>query len=106
MNRTIKQTLIGGLLLSSAALISAPAFANSIHDEGYFGGSYTSIGPGPYYVRRGPGRIGPLHEGRGYVYAPAYRAYAYGPLYEPYAYGPVQRYYSPYDYGPVIAPGY
>ena len=99
MNRAMKQGLIAAVLLSGAGLISAPAWANSIHDEGYFGGGYTYIGPGPYYQRRGAGRIGPLHERRAYVYnyGPAYPAY-YGPGYE----------YSPYDYGPVVtfAPGF
>ena len=28
--------------------------------EGYFGGGYTSIGPGPYYQRRGAGRSAPF----------------------------------------------
>jgi hypothetical protein len=96
MNRTMKQGLIAAVLLSGATLISSPASANSIHDEGYFGGGYTSIGPGPYYPRRGAGRIGPLHERRAYVYGPAYY---YGPGYE----------YSPYDYGPGVpfaAPGF
>jgi hypothetical protein len=110
MSRTIKQALIGVVFLGSAALVaSPPASANSIHDEGYFGGGYTAIGPGPYYVRRGAGRIGPLHEGRGYAYGPPYGAYAYEPSYEAYAYGPVyypHYAYSPYDYGPDIAPGY
>ena len=49
MNRAMKQGLIAAVLLSGAGIISAPAWANSIHDEGYFGGGYTSIGPGPYY---------------------------------------------------------
>jgi hypothetical protein len=105
MNRIMKKGLIAAVLLGGLALVSAPASANSIHDEGYFGGSYTTIGPGPYYLRRGAGRIGPLHEGRGFAYGPPYAAYAY----EPYAYGPVYypRYgFSPYDYGPDIAPGY
>jgi hypothetical protein len=109
MNRTMRQGLIAAILLGGLALVSTPASANSIHDEGYFGGSYTTIGPGPYYLRRGAGRIGPLHEGRGYAYGPPYATYAYRPSYEPYAYGPVYypRYgYSPYDYGPDIAPGY
>ena len=105
MNRTMRQGLITAVLLGGLTLVSAPASANSIHDEGYFGGSYTTIGPGPYYLRRGAGRIGPLHEGRGYAYGPPYATYSY----EPYAYAPVYypRYgYSPYDYGPDIAPGY
>src|SRR5262245_17252913 len=90
MNTTMNQGLIAAVLLSGVALISPPASANSVHDEGYFGGGYTSIGPGPYYQRRGAGRVGPLHERRAYVYGPAYY---YAPAYE----------YSPYDYGPVVA---
>jgi len=95
LNRTMKHGLMAAVLFGGAALISAPASANSVHDEGYFGGGYTSIGPGPYYQRRGAGRIGPLHERRAYVYGPRYY---YGPGYE----------YSPYDYGPVVtfAPGF
>ena len=72
MNRTMKHGLVAAVLFGGAALISAPASANSVHDEGYFGGGYTSIGPGPYYQRRGAGRIGPLHERRAYVYGPRY----------------------------------
>ena len=56
MNRTMKYGLMAAVLFGGAALISAPASANSVHDEGYFGGGYTSIGPGPFYQRRGAGR--------------------------------------------------
>jgi hypothetical protein len=93
MHRTMKQGVIAAVLLSGAALISLPASANSVHDEGYFGGGYTSIGPGPYYQRRHAGRIGPLHERRAFVYGPTYYYGYYGPGYE----------YSPYDYGPGVA---
>jgi hypothetical protein len=98
MNRPMKQGLIATVLLTGVTLLSGPTYANSIHDEGYFGGSYTSIGPGPYYLRRGPGRIGPLHEGRVYAYRPVYGAYGYKPAY----YGDYG--YGPYDSGP--APGF
>jgi hypothetical protein len=61
---TNKQQLIAAALLSCLTLASAPAMANGVHEKGYFGGGYTSIGPGPYYLRHNAGRIGPLHEGR------------------------------------------
>ena len=54
-----------------------PASANSVDNEGYFGGSWSSIGPSNYYERRHAGRVGPLYGNRVYV-APSY---AYGPSY-------------------------
>jgi hypothetical protein len=105
-NRVLKQTLIAVAILSSASLMSAAASAGSIHDEGYFGGGYSYIGPGPYSQRSFAGRIGPLHERRAYVYAyrPYYRPYVYA--YRPYYYA--RHYdYSPYDVGPVVVlPGF
>src|SRR5262245_59203058 len=94
MNRTMTQGLIAAALLSSAALSSAPASANSVHDEGYFGGSWTSIGPSNYYERRHAGRVGPLYSHR----APAPYAYYGGPAY----YSP---YYYSYGYGPPLIGG-
>ena len=44
MNRTLRNGALALLLAGGAMLASAPAKANSIHDEGYFGGTWTSIG--------------------------------------------------------------
>src|SRR5262249_37266310 len=52
MNRVLKQAPIAVAVLGSASLISGTASANSVHDEGYFGGGYSYIGPGPYSQRR------------------------------------------------------
>ena len=46
MRMTIKQGALALTVLSSAALFAGPAVANSIHDEGDFGGGYRLIGPG------------------------------------------------------------
>ena len=46
MRMTMKQGALALALLSSAALFAGPAVANSIHDEGDFGGGYRIIGPG------------------------------------------------------------
>ena len=91
----LKQALIAIAVLGSASLMSGTASANSVRDEGYFGGGYSYIGPGPYSQRRLAGRIGPMHERHAYVYA--YRPYYYGPSYD----------YSPYDVAPVVVlPGF
>jgi hypothetical protein len=78
-------------LLGAAALTSAPASANSVDNEGYFGGSWSSIGPTNYYERRHAGRVGPLYGNRNRVYVAPY--YAYGPAY----YGPSAYYSVPDD---------
>lgn len=69
-------------LLGGASLMSVTASANSFDNEGYFGGSWSSIGPSNYYERRHAGRVGPLYGERVYV-APSY---AYGPTYDGPAY--------------------
>jgi hypothetical protein len=69
-NGTFALALLGG-----AALTGAPASANSVDNEGYFGGSWSSIGPSNYDERRHAGRVGPLYGNRAYV-APSY---GYGP---------------------------
>jgi hypothetical protein len=46
MKRTMKQGALALALLGSAALFAGPAIANSIHDEGDFGGGYKIMGPG------------------------------------------------------------
>jgi len=95
MRMTIKQGALALTLLSCAALSSAPAVANSIHNEGDFGGGYRIIGPG------GPERHDYL---RHHVFRPNDEArpfYPYG-----YGYGPAWSYdyYGPAIgiYGPVI----
>lgn len=84
MKNMMKRGMCATALLGAAALLPGTALANSIHEQGYFGGSYRSIGPGNHFQRTYAGRIGPLHEGRYY----RDRGYAYG-------YGP--GYYGPYD---------
>jgi hypothetical protein len=68
MNRTLRNGALALLLAGGAMLATAPAKANSIHDEGYFGGTWTSIGPGNYAEHRNGGRIGPLYSHRLYRY--------------------------------------
>jgi len=95
----IKQGVLALTLLGSAALFAGTAAANSIHDEGDFGGGYRIIGPGGperhYYLRH--------HVFRPYDEAPPY-SYAYGPGRSSYSYA-----YGPgwsYDYhGPSIVYG-
>ena len=43
MRMTIKQGALALTVLSSAALFAGPAVANSIHDEGDFGGGYRPL---------------------------------------------------------------
>ena len=83
-----KQRETGALalaVLGSAALFAAPAVANSLHDEGDFGGGYRIIGPSG-----GPERYD-------YVRHHTFRPYYYGPV-DPYGYAPGWNYY----YGPGI----
>jgi hypothetical protein len=92
MRMTIKQGALALTVLSSAALFAGPAVANSIHDEGDFGGGYRLIGPG------GPERHDYL---RHHVFRPNDEA---RPFYS-YGYGPARSYdyYGPaIAYGPVI----
>jgi hypothetical protein len=46
MTITMKHGALALALVSGAALLAGPAAANSIHDEGDFGGGYRIIGPG------------------------------------------------------------
>jgi len=82
-------------LLAGAALVSAPATAEakSIQQDGYFGGTWSPIGPRDNrYVKRYHKRYG--HYDRGYRYDRDY----YGPRVGFY-YGPRYGYYgSPYYY--------
>jgi len=89
MNKTLRNGAVALALVGSAALASAPANANSVHNEGYFGGSWSSIGPTNYEQRRHAGRVGPLYSGR-FARGTAY--YGTGP----YAYYGGPAYDSPY----------
>ena len=55
MKMTMKHGALALALLGSAALFAGPTLANSLHDEGDFGGGYRIIGPGGperhYYLR-------------------------------------------------------
>jgi len=91
MKMTMKHGALALALLGSAALFAGPTLANSLHDEGDFGGGYMIIGPG------GPERHDYLrhHVFRPYDERPIY-GYGYG-----YGYGPAWS----YDYyGPPIYP--
>ena len=71
--------------------LAGPAVANSIHDEGDFGGGYRLIGPGgperhdylPHQVFRPNDEARPFYS---YGYGPAWSYDYYGPAI---AYGPV-----------------
>ena len=45
MKMTVKHGALALALLGSAALFAGPTLANSLHDEGDFGGGYRIIGP-------------------------------------------------------------
>jgi hypothetical protein len=95
MRTTLRNGAFALALIGGAVLASAPGSANSIHDEGYFGGSWNSIGPGDYSQRGFAGRVGPLYEGP--------HVYVGGPGYPdaPPAYSGLSP-YSGYEYGPGI----
>ena len=85
MKMTMKHGALALALLGSAALFAGPTLANSLHDEGDFGGAY-NIGPsgGPerwdyqrHHVFR-PYDEGPIY-GYGYSYGPAWSYDYYGP---------------------------
>jgi hypothetical protein len=86
MNATLKCCAIAATLLGAIALAVPPASANSLHNEGNFGGTWSRIAPSSSYgYRRHAGRVAPLHGYYGgYAYAPYYGAPYYGPGY----YGP------------------
>jgi len=95
MNATMKRGVLAVTFLAFAAF-AGPAVANSIHDEGDFGGGYAIIGPsgGPEryeYVRK--------HTFRPYYDGPAYSYY--GP--PPYAYS--DEYGPEYYEGPGVVIG-
>ena len=76
MNRTLRNGALALVLAGGAMLATAPAKANSIHDEDYFGGSWSRIGPGNYAEHRNAGRFGP-HRAYRYLWASALRLPAY-----------------------------
>ena len=45
MKKIVKQGALILALLGNAAFLTGPAVANSLHDEGDFGGGYRIIGP-------------------------------------------------------------
>jgi hypothetical protein len=101
MKKIVKQGALILALLGSAALLTGPAVANSLHDEGDFGGGYRIIGPsgGPEryaYVRH--------HTFRPYYYGLAY-SYDYAPNWDNYddSYGPPIGLWGP---GPGVVIGY
>jgi hypothetical protein len=105
MKTAIRNGALALGLIAGAALMTAPAMANSVHEEGHFGGSWSKIEPssGYYQRRRHAGRVGPLY-GERYYRGPAYypRGYAYYAPRRSYYYG--APYY--YDYGPGIGFGF
>jgi hypothetical protein len=88
MKNAIRNGALALGLAAGAALLAAPsADARSIQRDGYFGGTWSPIGPKHNrYVKRHHRRHGPAF----YAYT-APRGYYYGPGY--YGYGP--RYYRP-----------
>ncbi len=90
MKKMFRNTALALGLMAGAALVTAPAMitpalANSVHNEGQFGGSWSRIEPssGYYQHRRHAGRVGPLYGdryyGRGYYAPRGYASYGYGP---------------------------
>ena len=81
MKMTMKHGALALALLGSAALFAGPTLANSLHDEGDFGGGYRLIGPGGperhYYLRHHVFR--PYDERPFYGYGPAWSYDYYGP---------------------------
>ena len=96
MTTKFRNTAFTLALIGGAVLLSAPASAGSVQNEGYFGGSWRSIGPSNYEAEETAERIGPLYGG------PVYVAPAYG--YVPDAYAPPV-YGAPYDYEYGPTPG-
>ena len=98
----MKQGFLTLAILASAALAS-PAVANSLHDEGDFGGGYAIIGPSG-----GPERYDYVakHTFRPYYDGPAYSYYGLPPVYyaPPPAY--VDKYGPDYSDGPGVVVGY
>jgi len=83
--KIIKQGALALSLLAGAAVGSAPALADSIHDHGHFGGTWNRIGPSHHHG---------IYAWRGYDRGYAYRYFGprpyayYGPNYYDYGYSP------------------
>ena len=114
MKKIVKQGAAAFGLIG-VALLAGPAVANSLHDEGDFGGGYRIIGLSggperyayvrhhtfrPYYLSGGPERYA-------YVRHHTFRPYYYGPAltydYYDYSYGPPIGFWEP---GPGVVIGY
>jgi hypothetical protein len=93
MKMNMKQGALALALLGGVALFAGPTLANSLHDEGDFGGGYMIIGPGGperhYYLRHHVFR--PYDERSSYSYD-----YGYGPAWSYYYAPPI--YYGPSGY--------
>jgi hypothetical protein len=99
MNTTLCRGALALALLGGVALISAPAQAGSLQDEGDFGGTWTSIAPSDHYHQRYAGPVfGPFY------YGPAPYAYYDPGLYAYYG-PPVSEASDAYDYGPLLIGG-
>ena len=86
MKMTVKNGALTLALFGGAAIFAGPALANSLHDEGDFGGGYRIIGPGGPerhdYLRHHVFR--PYDERTFYGHGPAWSYYYYGPpAYDP-----------------------
>jgi hypothetical protein len=90
MTKIVTQGALALALLGSVALLTGPAVANSLHDEGDFGGGYRIIGPSG-----GPERYA-------YVRHHTFRPY-YALDYYDYSYGPPIGFWGP---GPGVVIGY
>jgi hypothetical protein len=101
MRKIVKHGAVALALLGSVALLTGPVVANSLHDEGDFGGGYRIIGPSG-----GPERYAYVghHTFRPYYYGPAYSYdYAPGRDYNDYSYVPPIGLWGP---GPGVVIGY
>jgi hypothetical protein len=90
LNTKLRNSAFALALIGAASFLSGPASAGSIQNEGYFGGSWNSIGPSNYEAELNADRIGPLYGN------PVYVVPAYG--YVPDDEGPPVYYGAPYDY--------
>jgi hypothetical protein len=101
MKTAFRRTALALGLMAGATLITlpaaiTPALANSVHNEGQFGGSWSRIEPssGYYQHRRHAARVGPLYGDR-YYRGPGYAPRGYASYY---GYGPRGYYGAPYYY--------
>ena len=102
MINKLSTVILAAGLAAGLALSAAPsAEARSIQRDGYFGGTWSPIGPrNNQYVRRYHRRHGPTY----YAYGPEY--YAYGSrFYARPGYAPGYLYGPGYYYGPGLSLG-